>query len=682
MNRRSGRWRAVSKLALASLGLLTACEHPPQKVDTVPELVQSQANEQAPSKSDDQPDIQPETLANPTAFVSRVLEPVDCSTASAAPLFNPKHIDPPFSARHETASLKAFSDGLVRVRFPVKLPLKNQLTLRAGTPGELRLVFDGASARLGDGPKQPIYKAERTRQFEVLVWLFGPDVVVQIHDARTGLELLTLHRGGLTPASGEVVWQGQKARISARTACADRPPSDLDANPLPRFFDAPETYATKTGLKPVLEGDSAVQTTSTGLEDAFCAGIALSNLRVEPPWSFLDPDFATYRDLPPVEVDGRLRLDLSYKSPEMSQALLHELHRRFPQKTRLEQIGTSWRGRPILALAVANNLRANDPRPTIFLNGAIHGDEPLAAEVVFDALDQLLQGDDPRLEDWLDRFVFWLVPVVNPDGLNEFLSHSRFTGRKNARDLDGNQRIDKREGVDLNRNFPVAWGTMQHEDIDEPFGKWFRGPSPASEPETQALMALAERERFVAALSFHTGTSAVLGAYSVDSLRWLEPDESEQLAQQVSDAMGIGPDGRPFRFRRNLYAVEGVDQDWMRLTHGTLALLIEVARTTPTGWCARTRAVEPGRRAWMAVVDALSSGGLVTGQAVDGQGAPLTVPVALGDQQAFNGESWTTRPRDGRFFRWITTPTATLKVGSRDLSLTLPVKDELKVVLP
>ena len=70
----------------------------------------------------------------------------------------------------------------------------------------------------------------------------------------------------------------------------------------------------------------------------------------------------------------------------------------------------------------------------------------------------------------------WLVPTYNPDGLAAGT-------RKNAR------------GVDLNRNYPNSWA-----DLD---GNYESGSGPASEPETQAVMAFLREVRPHRILSFH-----------------------------------------------------------------------------------------------------------------------------------------------------------------------------------
>lgn len=110
-------------------------------------------------------------------------------------------------------------------------------------------------------------------------------------------------------------------------------------------------------------------------------------------------------------------------------------------------IGFSVRGRPIRAW------RLGDPTAPVkaVALAAMHGDEVAPRAI----LERLRDG---RPISGVD---LWVVPQVNPDGV--------FRGqRKNAR------------GVDLNRNFPWAWGPSD--------GEVESGPRPASEPETRALM--------------------------------------------------------------------------------------------------------------------------------------------------------------------------------------------------
>src|SRR6185312_1749496 len=95
--------------------------------------------------------------------------------------------------------------------------------------------------------------------------------------------------------------------------------------------------------------------------------------------------------------------------------------------------------------------------------GAFHDNEP-ASPAVVESLRRYLALHP---EEWAGRKII-LVPVTNPDG-------RRRSSRVNAR------------GVDLNRNFPGTW------QFTATALRYNPGPTPASEPETQAVMHLVEK---------------------------------------------------------------------------------------------------------------------------------------------------------------------------------------------
>jgi predicted deacylase len=125
-------------------------------------------------------------------------------------------------------------------------------------------------------------------------------------------------------------------------------------------------------------------------------------------------------------------------------------------------IGTSVQGRNIVAW------RLGDPRSSrkVVVLAAMHGNETGPSRI----LDNLRDGRPIRGAD------VWVVPQYNRDGI------ARRT-RQNAR------------GVDLNRNYPRGWKRLT--------GAYDSGPRPASEPETQAVMAFLEAIRPAYVVSFH-----------------------------------------------------------------------------------------------------------------------------------------------------------------------------------
>jgi protein MpaA len=121
----------------------------------------------------------------------------------------------------------------------------------------------------------------------------------------------------------------------------------------------------------------------------------------------------------------------------------------------------------------------------ILVLSAIHGDEPETTVVVSEALRCIPRGDLRAA----------VILCGNPDGI--------------ARGTRGNTR-----GVDLNRNFPTA--NWQPEPVfyksranDERDIALTPGAAPASEPETQALIALIERLQPGAVVSLHSALACI-----------------------------------------------------------------------------------------------------------------------------------------------------------------------------
>jgi hypothetical protein len=335
--------------------------------------------------------------------------------------------------------------------------------------------------------------------------------------------------------------------------------------------------------------------------------------------------------------------------------LMQAYHRAHPEHTRLEVLGRSLQGRPILALAIARDLEPDDPRPAVLLNGGHHGDEPTSTDIALDAIDQLTRAlDDPRHPHarFTRDLVTWVVPQVNPDGARAFLEHTWRTGRKNGRDHDHDGARGRLEGVDLNRNYPFRFADLPGGSSGEPLHDKYRGASAASEPETRAMVRLADRTVPAASISYHSGTVCVLAPYTIDETPDPRPNDAWEIGREVTSALPEHPEGRPFRLRRNLYAVDGTDQDWLRHEHGTVALLVEAARFAPRDPCARRAIIETNRPSWVALLARVLDGPTIAGRVVDAAGAPAAgVEVHLRDQDLRAGESWRTRA-DGRFVRF------------------------------
>ncbi len=119
----------------------------------------------------------------------------------------------------------------------------------------------------------------------------------------------------------------------------------------------------------------------------------------------------------------------------------------------------------------------------------------------------------------------YIIPMVNPDGVNLVLEGLRTdnpyyqqlltwntTGLPFSQVWQANIR-----GVDLNRNYPASWeqGKSQEADfgITSPSPTRYGGPSPLSEPETQALVNFTRQHNFRMVLAYHSQGSVIYWLY-------------------------------------------------------------------------------------------------------------------------------------------------------------------------
>jgi len=373
------------------------------------------------------------------------------------------------------------------------------------------------------------------------------------------------------------------------------------------------------------------------------------------PYRYRDERLAARIGKPvPRDARGRLIVNDGYHDDAMVASLLAASAKDYPRIAQLETLGTTCQGRAILGLRITSPARPDRDKPAFLFVGAHHGNELLSTEFVLDIIEQLTRGyaEDPAVRDWVNRYEIWCVPLANPDGCHAFV-HETGAGRKNGRDTDGNGRLDYYDGVDLNRNYPFRWHSLGEQgSSSSPLHGRFRGPSAGSEPETKALMRLANRERFVMLVSFHTAGTRVLVPYTIDGARNPHPDAAWIVGAIMAALCDPARPDRDYMPVRKLYSVDGVDQDWHYWRHGTLAFLLEGPQTNPPYATHRDRMVAGIRPGWRYLLGRLAAGPTLSGHVLDARtGRPLEAVVSIDEIQTFEKEVHTSHPETGRFDR-------------------------------
>jgi len=236
---------------------------------------------------------------------------------------------------------------------------------------------------------------------------------------------------------------------------------------------------------------------------------------------------------------------------------LDAIHAAYPEiTTARDSIGTTHEGRALWAIKISDNPDVQENEPEVLFDALHHAREPITVEVLLNTMEYLCAnyGTDPEVTFLVDNRQIWFVPIVNPDGYVYNESTYASGGgmwRKNRRDNPGDY-----EGVDLNRNYPYEWDGPG--SSTNPWDDTYRGPSPASEPETQGMIAFIEDHEFVTHNSYHSVAAMVLYPWGYTTAN--SPDDA--LFQSVSTVMAADngyATGQPGEL---LYNVNGGMFDW------------------------------------------------------------------------------------------------------------------------
>ncbi|MEU6244789.1 M14 family zinc carboxypeptidase [Streptomyces sp. NPDC047024] len=189
--------------------------------------------------------------------------------------------------------------------------------------------------------------------------------------------------------------------------------------------------------------------------------------------------------------------------------------REHPDLAKVESIGRTVQGKDILALKLTKDAkRAKDgARPAVLYVSNQHAREWITPEMTRRLMHHYLDNyrSDKRIRKIVDTTELWFVLSANPDGYDyTFQGDDTRLWRKNLRDLNGDGVIGAGDGVDLNRNFAYKWGYDDEGSSPSPASETYRGPAPASEPETRALDAFEKRIGFKYAINYHSAAELLL----------------------------------------------------------------------------------------------------------------------------------------------------------------------------
>lgn len=348
-------------------------------------------------------------------------------------------------------------------------------------------------------------------------------------------------------------------------------------------------------------------------------------------------------------LNTRVAPDERYYSYDEVVAQITKWQQEYPNILKVVKIGTSLEGRDIFAVKITGNINAAAAgKSAILFNSLHHAREVMTVEVAMDIIEYLAgnYAQDQRVQGWVNGHEIWVIPMVNPDGNNRVWTEYNMW-RKNTRD-------DK--GVDLNRNYPYGWGSCDGSSGNESMDT-YRGASPGSEPETQAVMKLVEAIRPVFNISYHSFSELVLYPYGCRGARADNRETVEGIGGELASHL-ISDSGNS-RYRAGtpwevLYPVDGNDSDWMYHEYGVIPYVVEVNSVLQgfqPDYKWRQPTVEKMRAGWQFLLEKMVSGG-VRGR-VESNGAMLGNNVRLKNLGNSAAESLWPLRRDGSFHAFV-----------------------------
>lgn len=208
-----------------------------------------------------------------------------------------------------------------------------------------------------------------------------------------------------------------------------------------------------------------------------------------------------------------------------------------------EVIGHSVMGKELIAIKLGQGKRE------VHFNASIHANEWITAVLMIKFIRDCLRSLDEAngfykgydLNGLLQESTVWLVPLLNPDGVELVLEginqehpfeQQLLEWNKYSTDFSGWKANIR--GVDLNDQFPAFWEEERiRRDVAKPGPMNYSGPAPLSEPEASAIAAFTLKHDFALVISLHTQGEEIYWNY-----RGFEPLRAAEIAEKFAAESG------------------------------------------------------------------------------------------------------------------------------------------------
>lgn len=350
-----------------------------------------------------------------------------------------------------------------------------------------------------------------------------------------------------------------------------------------------------------------------------------------------------------------------YPTYEVYDTLMRNFAHDYPQLCRLEVVATLPSGRQILAVKISKDVALdNTTKPEVLCTATMHGDEGICATTALNFCNFLLTSycTDSRVKRLIDSVEFWIIPIMNPDGMYKG-GNSSISGSTRS---NGNSK-------DLNRNYPNV-----------------NGGNTTSQPETKAMMEFFGKHHFTLSTNLHAGNECFNYPWdtweraTADNDWWRLVGAAYRDTAQHYGSSGYFDDGcsnsaNGLTNGYAWYSISGGQQDWANYFMHCREVTIEICGTkAPTSTTTIANIWKYNKNALLNFYAESLNG--VRGTVTNAAGQPLSARITIAGHDKDN--SWIeTDARAGDYHRL-------LKAGTYNLTFEadgyLPQTVKTKVV--
>jgi hypothetical protein len=231
------------------------------------------------------------------------------------------------------------------------------------------------------------------------------------------------------------------------------------------------------------------------------------------------------------------------------QEMMAVMARDYPSICKLDTIGFSRQGRPIVILKISDNVNQSEGEAKFLYTSSIHGDELVGYVLLLRLSKYLLENynTDSEIQKLVDSLEIWINPLSNPDGSFYPDNDSSITRaiRQNSR------------GKDLNRNYPDPYRS----DENDTTGR---------EQETKEMMNFMMKNRFTLSANIHGGEEVVNYPWDYkDSIYHPDNDWYYLISREYADEAKVVDPSYMSRFTDGItvgwewYVINGGRQDYV-----------------------------------------------------------------------------------------------------------------------